>query len=246
MKNRIGLMLVLMLLVFSCKKASERKCWKGSGSKASKTIQLMAFDKLTLREHLKYVLIQDSTFEIEIDGYSNLNDLISCEIVDGMLTIHNLNKCNFLRYKKSDITVKIHCANLSEIVFMGSDSLTNEGVFQLDFMKVSLNEGGGSMKLKVQGNGMNVENPHGWGDITLEGNLNNLRLDMDGDGYFDTRNLQVNSELAIMTKTSSLCKVNGEGSTMKVEINNTGDIWYYGTPTVLFTRLYGTGKLIQK
>jgi len=237
---------MLILLVFSCKKANERKCWKGSGNKAYKTIQMATFDKLTLREHLKYVLIQDSTFEIEIDGYENLNDLISCEIVDGRLTIQNHNKCNFLRYKKSDITVKIHCAKLSEINFMGSDSLTNTGVFKLDFLKVSLSEGGGSVKLKVDGNGMNVENPYGWGDISLGGNINNLRLDMDGDGYFDTRSLSVNAELAIMTKTSSLCKVNGEGAAMKVEINNAGDIWYYGAPVSLYKHLYGTGKLIQK
>lgn len=237
--------MLISFIAFSCKKANERTCWKGSGNKASKTIQVGDFSKLKLREHLKYELIQDSLFQVEINGYENLNDLISTEIVDGELTIQNHNKCNFLRYKKSDITVKVHFKNLSEITFMGSDSLTNIGTLHFDFMKISLDEGGGSMRLNVLGNSMNVENPHGWGDITLEGQLDHIRLDMDGDGYFDTRNLTVN-EASVLTKTSSLCKLNGNGAKLKVEINNTGDIWYYGIPTAIYTHLYGTGKLIHK
>ena len=57
--------ILLLLVLISCRKPNERPCWKKSGSFAVKEIQLGAFNRLFLKEHISYKLIQDSTNKID-------------------------------------------------------------------------------------------------------------------------------------------------------------------------------------
>jgi hypothetical protein len=63
---------LLLLILISCRKPSERPCWKKSGALAVKEIQLGDFNRLFLKEHITYKLIQDSTNKIVIKGGANL------------------------------------------------------------------------------------------------------------------------------------------------------------------------------
>ena len=237
----------LLVLFFSnCKKANERTCWKSAGEQTTKIIPVSAFEKLELYEHIKYTLIQDSLDFIEIKAGKNLIDLIEISSENSILKIENLNKCNFLGYQKRKVAVEIHVRNLKEIYFKGTDSLVNKGIINLDNLNVEIEDGAGSINFNLNAKSVNFLIPHGWGDFKLKGFTKFFRVDIDGSGYFDTLELQVQDSISILSISPILSKINAENCKLKVELNGEGDLWYYGIPTILIKNEYSKGRVINK
>ena len=237
----------LLVLFFSnCKKANERTCWKSAGEETTKIIPVAAFEKLELYEHIKYTLIQDSLDFIEIKAGKNLIDLIEISSENSILKIENLNKCNFLGYQKRKVAVEIHLRNLNEIYFKGTDSLVNKGILNLSNLNVEIEDGAGSIDFNINAESLNFIVPHGWGDFKLKGLTKFFRVDIDGSGYFDTRELQVLDSISVISISPILSKINAENCKLKVELNGEGDLWYYGIPTILLKNEYSKGRVINK
>jgi hypothetical protein len=237
---------LLVLLFSNCKKANERTCWKSAGEQTTKIIPVSAFEKLELYEHIKYTLIQDSLDFIEIKAGKNLIDLIEISSENSILKIENLNKCNFLGYQKRKVAVEIHVRNLKEIYFKGTDSLVNKGILNLSNLNVEIEDGAGSIDFNINAESLNFIVPHGWGDFKLKGLTKFFRVDIDGSGYFDTRELQVQDSISILSISPILSKINAENCKLKVELNGEGDLWYYGIPTALLKNEYSKGRVINK
>jgi hypothetical protein len=237
---------LLVLLFSNCKKANERTCWKSAGEQTTKIIPFAAFEKLELYEHIKYTLIQDSLDFVEIKAGKNLIDLIEISSENSILKIENLNKCNFLGYQKRKVAVEIHVRNLKEIYFKGTDSLVNKGILNLSNLNVEIEDGAGSIDFNINAESLNFIVPHGWGDFKLKGLTKFFRVDIDGSGYFDTRELQVLDSISVISISPILSKINAENCKLKVELNGEGDLWYYGIPTILLKNEYSKGRVINK
>jgi hypothetical protein len=245
MKKLLGFGL-LVLLFSNCKKANERTCWKSPGEQTTKIIPVATFEKLELYEHIKYTLIQDSLDFVEIEAGKNLIDLIDVSSTNSILKIENLNRCNFLGYQKRKVAIEIHVRNLKEIYFKGTDSLVTEGILNLDNLNVEIEDGAGSINFNLNAKSVNFLIPHGWGDFTLKGFTKTFRVDIDGSGYFDTRELQVQDSISILSISPILSKINAQNCKLKVELNGEGDLWYYGIPTILLKNEYSKGRVINK
>lgn len=237
---------MIVLLFSSCKKANERSCWKSAGEQTTKIIPVASFEKLELYEHIKYTLIQDSLDFVEIRAGKNLIDLIDISSDNSILKIENRNKCNFLGYQKRKVAVEIHVKELKEIYFRGTDSLINKGVLDLNNLNVKIEDGAGSVNFNLNANNLNFLIPHGWGDFSLKGLAKFLRVDIDGSGYFDTRELQIQDSISIMSISPILSKINAENCKVKVELSGDGDLWYFGVPTILLKNEYSKGRVISK
>jgi hypothetical protein len=236
----------LISVLFACKKPNERACWKSAGEQTAKVIPVANFSKLELYEHIKYTLIQDSMDFIEIKAGRNLIDLIDVASLNSVLKIENKNKCNFLGYKKRKVEVEIHFKSLTAIYFKGTDSLIGKGKLNFDKLTVEIEDGAGSLSFDLNANGLNFLNPHGWGDFTLKGATKSLRVDVDGSGYFDTRGLEVQDSIAVISLSPISSKVNAASCKLKVELNGEGDLWYYGIPSILLKNEYSKGRVIDK
>jgi hypothetical protein len=243
--RKIFFMLMLLPLAFSCKKASERKCWKSAGPYAEKVIHLGDFNCLFLKEHLRYTLIQDSTNQIVIKGGVNMIDFIEVNGENGLVSIRSRNKCNFFR-KYAIVDVEIHYTSMINIVFEGTESLTCLDTMKTNYLALTLRDGGGSMHMLVDAFDIRTDLTHGWGDMTIEGKTNTSRYQLLGDGFIDASNLQVRDSISFISYSSTIQKINAENCKLKSEINGIGDIWYYGIPTSIYNIEYGKGKLINK
>ena len=232
-------------LAFSCKKASERKCWKSTGPYAEKVIQLGDFNRLFLKEHLRYTLIQDSTNQIVIKGGVNMIDFIEVNGENGLVSIRSRNKCNFFR-KYAIVDVEIHYTSMINIVFEGTESLTCLDTMKTNYLALTLRDGGGSMQMLVDAFDIRTDLTHGWGDMMIAGKTNTSRYQLLGDGFIDASNLQVRDSISFISYSSTIQKINAENCKLKSEINGIGDIWYYGIPTSIYNIEYGKGKLINK
>lgn len=243
--RKIFFMLMFLPLAFSCKKASERKCWKSAGPYAEKVIQLGDFNRLFLKEHLRYTLIQDSTNQIVIKGGVNMIDFIEVNGENGLVSIRSRNKCNFFR-KYAIVDVEIHYTSMINIVFEGTESLTCLDTMKTNYLALTLRDGGGSMQMLVDAFDIRTDLTHGWGDMMIAGKTNTSRYQLLGDGFIDASNLQVRDSISFISYSSTIQKINAENCKLKSEINGIGDIWYYGIPTSIYNIEYGKGKLINK
>jgi hypothetical protein len=239
-------LLFILLLVFSCKKPDERACLKKSGENTKKIVNPGAFTQVYLKEHLNYVMVQDTTNYVVIDGGENLVGFVDCSIVYGQLVISNNNKCKFLRYKTGKITVEIHFINLTSLVYQGTELLTNRNNWNFDQMSIVLKDAAGSMNLtNFSGNKLNLVNSHGWGDITLDGSVNYFRAEMEGNGYFDSRNFSVLDSISVISNSSTISKLNSANCLLKAQLKAMGDVWYVGFPNQVWKEELGSGKLID-
>jgi hypothetical protein len=173
-------------------------------------------------------------------------NFIDWSITDSKLEIWNRNKCPYLRYKNGDVTLKIHFVDLSKLIYWGSELLTNADTIQTNHLDVLMNDGAGDLSLNVLANSINVQNPHGFANLFLKGSCNYLRLDIDGNGCFDAREMQVQDSISVMYASNGRSFLSTDQLKIKAELSNSGDIWAYGVPSSIQKVRYSTGDLIFK
>lgn len=245
MTKRCSLILFSVLLLISCNKAEDRACLKSAGDDATLEISLEPFDKLFLREHLEFVLVQDSIEKVVLYGGKNLLNFVDAKVTDGLLEISNVNKCNFLRSYKKKIKVEIHFKSLSNIHFEGTESMTNKDTLEFQWITMLIRDGAGPVKLNFNAISMNAVVSHGWGDFTFNGVVNNANLTVRSNGFCDVYGLKVQDSLIAISKTQGTMKVNADNCIFKAQIDADGDILYKGTPTSQTLNKYGSGELID-
>lgn len=239
-------LIFLLLLVFSCTKPDERACLKKSGDNTKRIVNPGNFSRVYLKEHLNYIMIQDTANYIVVNGGENLVGFVNCAVDGDELVISNDNKCKFLRYKSGKITVEIHFINLTSLVYQGTELLTNRNNWNFNQMSIVLKDAGGTMDLtNFNGNSLNLVNSHGWGDIKLSGSTRFFRAEMTGNGYFDSRNFNVQDSISVISNSSTISRLNADSCLLKAQLKSIGDVWYYGYPLQILKEELGTGKLVD-
>jgi hypothetical protein len=73
-----------------------------------------------------------------------------------------------------------------------------------------------------------------------------LRLDIDGNGCFDSRDMLVEDSISVMYASNGRSFMSVDQLKIKAEFSNVGDIWAYGSPLSIQKVRYSTGDLILK
>jgi len=247
LKSLVPAVLILGLIC-SCKKAEDRSCFKRSGEEHTIEFTVAHFDKLHLKEHVSFHLVQDTVEKVVLHGGKNLLNMIHVDVNpdNKEMTISNENRCRFLRYKTNDIIAYIHFIDLNRILFEGTDSLSNTGVINLDQIEITTNNGAGSIRLNINANIINSINLKGWSDCDFNGECNYFRSEVHGNASFNSRDLHVNDSITVISNSDILSKINSQGCKLKVELSGIGDLWYYGLPSEIVKKEYNSGRLIDK
>jgi hypothetical protein len=243
---RISLCIAIILFLLGCKKAEDRACFKSAGSHGVKEIELGTFNRMELGPRMRFILIQDTVEKIVLSGGENLLNSIETEIVDGVLTVKNANKCNFLRKLTHEVLVQIHLKNVYHIIFEGTKELTCKNQLVLPYLTFVIRDGAGKCNLNVNCDALTTVVTYGWGNFELSGQTNYLKLDIRSNGFGSAYDLQVQDSLNIISSSSELVKINGDGAAVRAELSSYGDIWYVGSPNTLEYNKYGEGELINK
>lgn len=237
------LFLVAVVLFVSCKKPENRTCFKLLGPETSREIPLSTFDRLDLREHVKYVLIQDSLDKVVLKGGKNLLNLIEVETTGGLLTIENKNRCGFLRNAKKVVVAEIHFTSLINIRFIGTESLTAQGTIYTDYFTFYSRDGAGDVILDLNAIEINAEANHGWCNFTMTGKTKFARICAKSNSYCNVSGLQVTDSLYVASETVGDIKVNADNVLLRGYITESGNILYKGTPSGIDVLLNGTGQV---
>lgn len=245
MKNKLFILL-LPALLFSCKKAEDRSCFKVTGENAERVVNPGTFSKLWLGPHLRFVLVQDSIEKVVIRGGENLINLVDVRFEGDELRIENQNKCNFLRTYKRDIEVFVHVKKIHNIHFEGTEDLHCQNQLKSDFFTFLIRDGAGKANLDIDAQNLHFLVTNGWGSFNLTGKVNYLKLEINSNGFGDASNIEVLDSVHVISNTQEIIQVKVDQTLLRAQVFADGDIWYKGVPTIIDFKSFGTGELINK
>jgi hypothetical protein len=234
------------LIIFSCKKAPNRTCFKSTGKEVRVEIALNSFNRLELYEHLEYELIQDSLDKVVVIGGSNLVNKVSASIEDNSLILKNENKCAFLRSYKKVIKVEIHLTNLTTLNYYGTEPVTNLNKLKFSNFNLTMKNGSGKINLNLDADQLFANVSSGYGDFVMNGTANYANIQVKSNGFCNTNGLVVLDSITVVSNTPAVLKINANLVDLRAEIKNGGDIYYIGVPSIILLNQYGKGSLINK
>ncbi len=230
----------------SCKKSEDRSCFKSTGELKSIDYTFESFDTISLYDDIKYTLVPDTIFKVEVEGGENLIQHVNVIYENNALKVLNENKCNFLRSFKEKVEVKIHVQDLNYIHFEGSEYLISSDTLHASELRFFIRDGAGDVDLTVKNGYTSGVVSHGWGNFTLRGETIFAYLNCNTNSSCDTRLLKVTNELRVNSNTQGDMYVDvSETNIFEGVINQKGNIFYEGTPLNTFFTINNEGDIID-
>ncbi|MCW3102934.1 MAG: hypothetical protein JWO09_1374 [Bacteroidetes bacterium] len=233
------LLLLLPLLLGSCKKENRCDCIKRTGDIIMDVRHPGAFDKIFLENNLNVFITQDSVTEVTVEAGENIAPLIKTEVVDGTLFIRNKNRCNWTRSYKKPLNVYIRMPKISFITSDGTGDIKSLNTITTDTLDVQTKNSGG---IELTVNNLRVlSHMHGSGDVVLRGNTSEHDISIGGTAYIYAQELQT-TYTYIHTFTLGISYIRAS-SLLICRLDEKGDVFCFGAPATVQKEQNGTGKL---
>lgn len=237
-----GFILTLSILLFSCDSETAFDCIKKPGTIETQRIEAGSFDKIVLEDNIDLVISTGDTSVLIVSG-KNLLPKISFVTANNILTITNVNKCNWTR-QYTAATVYLTHPDLKEIQLLGYGNLTSEDTLSISKLRIISLESPSDVDLTLSGfklyiSSNNISNFH------LNGMVSELSAGLYyGDGILDASNLRVENAYITHSGTNTM-KINTRGL-LEGSINNVGNLEIYSAPSEMKIEINGKGKIIKK
>lgn len=236
--------IILLVIVFACKKAEDRRCTKSFGEITEQIYPLDSVQEFKLYKGMKFRFFQDTLKQIVVRGGQNLQNFISISNDHYITTIENKNTCNFLRKKDNIMEVDIHYPHFHKIYAEPSDSMIFMDTLRGDYTNIHLRNGGGTLKLNVNMTQISVGISFGVGNFIIGGQAEKSSLSIQNSAYGDALNLQ-SKDLFIYQNSSNDILTNFDSATVKVAMYASGDILYKGTASSIVVDSVGDGQILK-
>ena len=243
MKRALYIVLIF-LSASSCQKFGVGDCFKNTGAITTESREVSPFTYLHMKNNVDVFLTQDQDYSISVRAGKNIISGIKTTISGNTLTIENNNSCNWIRSFESPIEVYLGIPNLDSILYQSSGNLTSLNRIVGDSIQLDVIEGAGSINLEIEMNRSRFNLHYGTVDLTVKGISHISYLYSSGYGPADLRNLQTVFTYMGSYSTNN-CYVRSSLD-MEVNIENVGNVYYYGNPPNLSLTGGGSGKLIKQ
>ncbi len=239
-------MVVLMMVVAlgSCKKASVGDCFKTAGEKITEDRILPPFHKILLYDNVNLVLDQGYPTQCVVETGKNLMDGITTVVNElGALEIRNNNECNWIRSFDQPLTVYLTLQDLDTLEYMSIGNISTLDTLFLDTLEVNLFEGAGRIDLLIHTTELRAGLHYGTQELNISGISGLSYLYSAGFGVVDTRNLYSGS--VYMSNVSGNHMYTRASRVLEATIYGLGNIYYYGDPPSVDFSQQGSGQLIH-
>lgn len=226
--SAILLMVLLMTMMFSCKKSPLT-----NGDTITETRELSSFSNLYLNDNIDVTLVNSDIFKIEITTGENLMTNIISDVIDDALYIRNENICNWLRSYDYPLEARIYYSgDIKEIIYESVGGLRTEGYLENDSTRFMLyvENGAGDIDLKLNCDSIFINIHEGTNDIKLEGSSNYTYIYQQGFGPVNAANLP-SSKMFVNSHTDNNIFIHCTDN-LDAKIYNSGNIYYKGQPEI--------------
>ncbi|NVO30033.1 GIN domain-containing protein [Hymenobacter lapidiphilus] len=239
---RTATVLALATMLGSCQKDSEAGCFTSTGNIVTERRSLPPFQQLTTYDNITVILVQDTASFAEVRTGKNLQDDIRLEVANGMLTVRNSSRCNWVRRYNTPREVTLHLPRLTDLFLRGQADIRTEGPFRQDTIFPHL-VGAGDLRLHLISRYVNMDQ-YELGNIYLTGSTDELHHTLGGSGSLYAQELGLR-DAYLQTNSSSDGNARLRPSRLLVGTHaGTGTVFYAPpAPTTLTLAVTGRGQL---
>lgn len=236
-----------VFILLSCKKENAFDCFKSNGTTATETRNIGEFTVVKAFDKIDLNLVQGGECKVEVNAGKNILRNIITKNENGVLTIENRNKCNFVRGYKHRITITVYLPQLQRVENNGVGTVRMTDYFYQDSVFVRAENSG---DIHVAGHFKKLSSSsHGNGDVYVNGSCDYLYVYCFGTNFFRGYGLTVKNSAFIETISIGDCYVNApENGELSCNIWRSGNIYYRGNPAAVnnYSDGTGSGKLIKE
>lgn len=227
----------LLLLTASLQACTPLNCEKGSGAVVKRSLSVASFRGIAAQGALEIRLTRGGTQTVEVEGQSNLIDLITTEVKGGVWEIGTAKCYN----TDKPFIVHITMPTVDFVSVQGSGDVKSTNNFTMPKLTVEVH-GSGAVALGADAKHIDAI-VQGSGDVELNGTCGDLRATVQGSGDIDADDLETtNAEASVQGSGDVALKLTGK---LSASIGGSGDISYKGTPTQVNKNIAGSGEVKQ-
>lgn len=241
MKNLFWLC-ILAIFSGSCKKDHWFDCLKGTGEQITIIRTLEQFHSIELHNNSDVIYRKGNPHAL-ITGGANLLEGIETTVNNGWLTIRNNNKCNWVRDFNKRITIEVFADTLIRIDNYGSGNFTTADTITVTDFRYDNWNASGSMNFYFNTVRFYMNIHTGTSDLTAKGISEVQILYNNGYGLIDL--LELKGNLIFMNNSGTNDMFVSVKYELYATIEESGNIFYSGSPTIVVPEIKGSGKLIQ-
>lgn len=232
-KRRIlGCILLTSSLLTSCELGN---CIRGEGKSTRTVLAVEPFRQLVLKSSIDVRVMSGAVQHIEIEGRTNLAELISTRVEDGVWTIA-IEECF---RSNGPFVVHLTTPALNAITVQGSGDVQSTGPLQADELELRI-QGSGDLRLEVEAERVKAT-VQGSGDVFLSGSTATFETRVQGSGDVRAGELAAQDvKASVMGSGDIALQCNG---VLDASIMGSGDITYRGTPTGVLQNIKGSGSI---
>ena len=196
------------------------------------------WDALVLEGSMDVYIVQDEDYEIRVEAGERKMDYIETRVFNEKLIISEKHN-NIINDKQTKVYVSKSFIN--SIDLDGSGDIVGEGLVATN-LNIDIN-GSGDIDLDVDVEEYLDLDINGSGDSKLTGQCGDLNLFVDGSGDLDAKYLPV-QDCFIHVNGSGDSRVTVSGA-LNVEIDGSGDVYYWGQPETINIEIDGSGNVVE-
>lgn len=225
-----------------CYPDSDAGCFTSTGNIITERRTLPPFQRLTTYDNISVIVVQDTATFAEVRAGKNLQDDIRLEVADGMLTVRNTSRCNWVRRYDTPREVTLHLPRLTDLFLRGQADIRTEGAFRQDTISPHL-IGAGDLRLHLISRYVNMDQ-YELGDIYLTGSAEELHHTLGGSGSLYAQDFPLR-DVYLQTNSGSDGDIRLRASRLLVGTHaGTGTIFYAPpAPEKLVLPVTGRGQV---
>ncbi|HNW89911.1 MAG TPA: head GIN domain-containing protein [Bacteroidales bacterium] len=243
MKKTCCIIFSIFFFISSCKKENLCDCFKSTGKIVTEERKIRDFSSIFVSDNVNLILTQDSGYHVKVEAGEHLISLITTELRHDSLFIENKNRCNWVRSYKPQVNVYISLPVLYFFQNAGCGTIITTNTFTGDSLRFySLNSSGDlTVKMDVKKCYLTIHT--GCLNVNASGKTDYLDVYYCGNGMIHCEN--VNAKNTIVTNKSTGDIYVNVSESLYYIITWTGNIYYYGNPTLINWGDTGDGELIK-
>jgi hypothetical protein len=238
----IFIFFVIASILSGCKKENMCDCLNSTGPVISEKRPLDSFHRIDVRKNVIVTLYQDTVEYVEVEAGSHLIDMIKTEVSDGVLSITNLNTCNWVRSYDIEVHARVHLKSIDYIDHYGSKEINCADTLNINELDIRENNSA-DIKLIMKAQKVYARQMVGGGDIYLSGSSQFCYTFGGSFGYIYARDF-TSDVVQVDQQSTGEIHVNAL-SFLGVHISDKGNVYYKGSPEIV-SDITGSGKLIQE
>lgn len=241
--KKILIYTAILLIAVSCDSDDGWDILKTRGDRKVETRTVDAFTRITVQNGINVVLEKSDKFEAVLDGWSNLLPKVKLTVNgNGMLTLEDENKFDFVRNPQNKTTVHLYYnGEINGITSHSDGVISHIDTLYTSGLTILSEDASGSIELTLKTTGVYIgTNNRNVADINLRGYTSSLGITNWGNAPIDAQNLEA-EDCGIAHRGPGDFYVNVV-KTLDVTMYSVGNIYYKGSPSITLDRK-GKGNL---